>query len=100
MEPGDTAIREQFAEWDRQMARLQERCLAVSGPEMERLRALLAELAGARERAWSRWEAARAGGMWVTAEDVARFQEAMRQAAEAFARVGELGPAQGSARAA
>src|SRR5574341_596768 len=100
MEHGAAAIRAEFAKWDRQIARLQERCLAASGGEVERLRAALAQLAGARERAWWRWEVARAGGMWVKAEDVQRFQEAMRMAAEASARVGDSGPARGSARAA
>src|SRR5574341_1539932 len=88
MEHGAAAIRAEFAKWDRQIARLQERCLAASGGEVERLRAALAQLAGARERAWWRWEVARAGGMWVKAEDVQRFQEAMRMAAEAAARAG------------
>ena len=100
MERGDEAIEGQFAAWDRQIARLQERCLAASGPEADGLRALLAELAMARERAWSRWEVARAGGMWVTAEDMRRFEEAMREAAEAFRRAGGEGPEQASLRAA
>jgi hypothetical protein len=100
MERGDAAVEARFREWDRQIARLQERCLASSGAGVERLRAALVQLAEARERAWSRWEVARAGGMWVRAEDVQRFQEAMRMAAEASARVGEMGLAQGSGRAA
>lgn len=100
MERSDAVIEARFREWDRQIARLQERCLAASGGEVERLRAALAQLAGARERAWSRWEVARGGGMWVRTEDVQRFQDAMRMAAEASARVGELGPAQGTPRAA
>ncbi len=100
MERGDEAIERRFAAWDRQIARLQERCLAASGPEADGLRAVLADLAMVRERAWSRWEEARAGGMWVRADDVRRFGEAMREGAEAFRRAGGEGPEQGSLRAA
>jgi hypothetical protein len=84
LERDDGAIERQFQAWDRQIARLQDRCLAAPGDEVARLRAVLADLALARERAWSRWEVARAGGMWVSAEDVRRFEDAMRQTAEAF----------------
>lgn len=86
MEHGDEAIRSRFKAWDHQIARLQERALSAPAPEVSRFRPILADLAGARERAWSRWEAARAGGMWVTPEDVRRFDEAMREAEAAFAR--------------
>ena len=97
MERSDEAIRRQFQAWDRQLARLQERCLAASGDEVDRLRAVLADLAAARERAWSHWEVARAGGMWVPPEDVRRFEDAMRQAAEVFARAARVGLGEGSA---
>jgi hypothetical protein len=88
MEQGDAGIRARFKEWDREIARLQEGCLAAAAPEAERLRAVLAGLAAARERAWARWELARAGGMWVTQDDGRQFEEAMRMAAEAFGRSG------------
>ncbi len=100
MERGDEAIEAQFAEWDRQIARLQERCLAASGPEADGPRAVLADLAMVRERAWSRWEVARAGGMWVRADDIRRFEEAMREAAEAFRRAGGEGVERESLRVA
>jgi hypothetical protein len=86
MERGDGAIEAQFRGWDRQIADLQRRCLAAAPPEAEPLRAALAALAAARERAWSRWELARSGGMWVTRDDTARFEEAMQEARAAFAR--------------
>jgi hypothetical protein len=91
MERSDEALQQQFQAWDRQIARLQQRCLAATGNEVDRLRAVLAELAAARERAWSHWEVARAGGMWVPPEDVRRFAEAMRQAGEAFGRAAAEG---------
>ena len=86
MERSDAAIRDQFKAWDRQIARLQDRCLTAPGPEGEHLRAILADLAAARERAWARWEVARGGGMWVNQEDMTRFEEAMRTAGETVAR--------------
>ncbi|HEY7677589.1 MAG TPA: hypothetical protein VIG69_10980 [Candidatus Methylomirabilis sp.] len=86
MERGDEAVAARFREWDRQIAALQRRCLQAPPGEGERLRAVLAEVAAARERAWSRWEQARAGGMWLNPDDVRRFQEGMGEAEEAFAR--------------
>ncbi len=99
MERSDAAIQE-FEKWDRQIARLQERCLSASGPEADGLRAVLADLAMVRERAWSRWEVARAGGMWVRADDIRRFEEAMQEAAEAFRRAGGEGVERESLRVA
>lgn len=86
MERNEKAVEAHFREWDRHIAALQRRCLQAPADEAERLRAVLAELAAARERAWSRWEQARAGGMWLIPEDVRRFQEGMREAEAAFAR--------------
>ena len=100
MERSDEAIRARFQEWDRQIAAGQDRCLQAPAAEAERLRALLAQLARARERAWSRWELARAGGMWVPPEDIRRFEEAMREAEEAFARAAGGGASHEKARAA
>ncbi len=97
MERSDDAVRRQFQAWDRQIAHLQERCLAAAGEEGDRLRAGLADLAAARERAWSHWEGARAGGMWVPPEDIRGFEDAWRQAAEAFARAAREGPGEGRA---
>ena len=100
MERDDAAIQGKFRAWDRQIAALQDRCLQAPAADGERLRGVLAELAAARERAWSRWELARAGGMWVPAEDLRRFQEAMREAEEAFGRAAGGRAAHEGARAA
>ncbi len=100
MQQDDAAIQARFREWDRQIAALQDGCLRGPAAEGERLRGVLAALAAARERAWSRWELARAGGMWVTAEDLRRFEEGMREAEQAFARAAGAGAGQEGARAA
>lgn len=92
MERDDAAVAARFRAWDREIARLQDRCLGAPEAEAEHLRAILARLAAARERAWSRWELARAGGMWVAPEDVRRFEEAMREAEIAFAQAGAAAP--------
>jgi len=93
MHQDDEAIRAKFREWDRQIARLQERCLAAPPGEADRLRSALAEVAAARETAWSRWELARAGGMWVTADVVRRFEDAMRETEGSFTRLAGAGTA-------
>jgi hypothetical protein len=98
MERGDEGVEARFREWDRQIAALQRRCLQAPSGEGERLRAVLAQLGAAREKAWSRWEQARAGGMWLIPEDVRRFQEGMQEAEAAFARAAAAAPA--TARAA
>ncbi len=100
MERGDEAIGARFREWDRQIAALQDRCLRAPAAEGEHLRGVLAGLAAARELAWSRWELARAGGMWVTGEDLRRFEEGMREAEQAFAQAAGAGAGQEGARAA
>jgi hypothetical protein len=92
MERNDEAVEARFREWDRQIAALQRRCLGAPPGEGERLRAVLAQLGAVREKAWSRWEQARAGGMWLIPEDVRRFQEGLRQAEEAFARAAAAAP--------
>ena len=98
MERSDEGVEARFREWDRQIAALQRRCLQAPPGEGERLRAVLAELAAAREKAWSRWEQARAGGMWLSPDDIRRFQEGMGEAEKAFARAAAAAPA--AARAA
>lgn len=100
MERGDEAIGARFREWDRGIAALQERCLRAPAPEAERLRGILADLASAREKAWNRWELARAGGMWVTAEDLRRFEAGMREAEGAFAGATSVVAGPAAARAA
>ena len=100
MERGDEAVRARFRGWDRQIAALQACCLQAPAAEAEGLRGVLADLAAARERAWSRWEMARAGGMWVTPEDIRQFEEGLREAEEASARAAGGGAGRGPARAA
>ena len=100
MEGGDEAIRARFQAWDRQIAALQKQCLQAPPGEGERLRGVLAELAAAREKAWARWELARAGGMWVTPEDIRRFEEGIREAEQVFARAAGAAARHESARAA
>ncbi len=100
MERSDEAMRARFRGWDRQIAALQDRCLRAPAAEAERLRGVLAALAAARERAWSRWELARPGGMWVAPEDIRRFEDGIREAEQAFARAAGGGTGHGTARAA
>lgn len=88
MQHGDDTIAERFRAWDQDIARLQDRCLAAAPEEADRLRGMLAQLAQARERAWSRWELARRGGMWVTEDAVRCSEEAMREAEEIFGHIG------------